>query len=136
MAFKELTKLLTSSAAIPLIDIIILSAEKKDEKPLAQQLVHVFEAAGRGEEGGGEEGDGGKCVEEFLEHLVMRSVGGCAGGGGSVLRGNGVTEKAITAYCYMVGRDYLGRCLKPLFLSVMNSTCGYEIDPRLVFNIL
>eukprot|EP00008_Paramoeba_atlantica_P002354 CAMPEP_0201502736 /NCGR_PEP_ID=MMETSP0151_2-20130828/84294_1 /ASSEMBLY_ACC=CAM_ASM_000257 /TAXON_ID=200890 /ORGANISM="Paramoeba atlantica, Strain 621/1 / CCAP 1560/9" /LENGTH=257 /DNA_ID=CAMNT_0047896357 /DNA_START=1874 /DNA_END=2647 /DNA_ORIENTATION=+ len=35
----------------------------------------------------------------------------------------------MTCYCYLVGIDYLKRSLKPLLLSVMNSECGYEIDP-------
>ena len=109
-----LVKVLTEKDNRRVRDLFGSATAKKDEKELAGQLIHVFELNGN--------------THEYLDELISSSVSSC-NKATTLFRGNGVPEKALTNYCYLVGLEYLKRSLKPLLFSVMNSEHQYEIDP-------
>mmetsp|Transcript_32094 Transcript_32094/g.89858 ORF Transcript_32094/g.89858 Transcript_32094/m.89858 type:complete len:784 (-) Transcript_32094:879-3230(-) len=106
-----ITNLEANGAAL---DLLMKCTAKKDEKALADQLVHAFEIR--------------RCTLSFLTRLINASVEYCSLPT-TLFRGNAIPEKALTIYCHLVGCDYLKRCLKPLFMSVVHSDAHYEIDP-------
>jgi hypothetical protein len=112
--YRALVECLTSPAAAETRRAIISVVTKKEEKAVADQMVHVFEIT--------------KGTHDFLQSLIVDSISKSARYG-TLFRGNDFVEKALTSYCSIVGKDYLRRALKPLFMSVCNSSCDYEIDP-------
>mmetsp|Transcript_37048 Transcript_37048/g.58292 ORF Transcript_37048/g.58292 Transcript_37048/m.58292 type:complete len:810 (-) Transcript_37048:107-2536(-) len=112
--YEGMVELLTRDENELLRRAVEESVSKKDEKRLAGEMVHVYEMKGK--------------TIEYLEELIGTSIESCVRPN-TLFRGNGVTEKALTSYCYLVGSDYLKKALKPLFLSVLNSSCSYEVDP-------
>ncbi len=115
--YERLVNFLTDPENRLLRRVIQKASQKKDEKALAIQLIHIFELR--------------RSALFFLEELISESIRDCSKPH-TLFRGNGITEKALTSYCHLVGTDYLIRSLKPLLHSVMNSDCEYEIDPAKV----
>eukprot|EP00008_Paramoeba_atlantica_P011845 CAMPEP_0201490592 /NCGR_PEP_ID=MMETSP0151_2-20130828/26649_1 /ASSEMBLY_ACC=CAM_ASM_000257 /TAXON_ID=200890 /ORGANISM="Paramoeba atlantica, Strain 621/1 / CCAP 1560/9" /LENGTH=623 /DNA_ID=CAMNT_0047876593 /DNA_START=35 /DNA_END=1906 /DNA_ORIENTATION=- len=115
--YRTLIDILTSEKEIDLVRAMCRSINKKDERALALGLIHIFELKGKS--------------YDLLSTWIADSVEACSVAT-TLFRGNSVTEKGLTVYCHLVGTDYLKRCLKPLFLAVVNSDAEYEIDPNKV----
>eukprot|EP00009_Paramoeba_aestuarina_P005955 CAMPEP_0201507994 /NCGR_PEP_ID=MMETSP0161_2-20130828/1471_1 /ASSEMBLY_ACC=CAM_ASM_000251 /TAXON_ID=180227 /ORGANISM="Neoparamoeba aestuarina, Strain SoJaBio B1-5/56/2" /LENGTH=627 /DNA_ID=CAMNT_0047902501 /DNA_START=52 /DNA_END=1935 /DNA_ORIENTATION=- len=115
--YKSLIDILASSEDTEFLRAVTAPVQKKDERNLAICLIHAFELK--------------KNTLSFLRYLISKSVDECKAAT-TLFRGNQLTEKALTIYCHLVGTNYLQRCLKPLFLSVVNSDADYEIDPTRV----
>ena len=86
--YEAMAELVTKEEHAMLRRVIEESVAKKDEKKLAGEMVHTFEMKGR--------------TMGYLEELIASSIESCVRPN-TLFRGNGVTEKALTSYCYLVG---------------------------------
>ena len=86
--YEKLAELVTGEGGEELRKVIGGCVAKREEKQLAGELVHICEMKGR--------------TMGWLGELIEGSIEGCSRPN-TLFRGNGIPEKALTSYCYLVG---------------------------------